>query len=628
MHRLALIGIFVLVVSAIKGQPILRLDSAFRLAEQLPLFQERHPIRPQLSTHQPIQIADWQAVSGVHYGNTTTRGRAFFRCQSTTNRTVWLELTSHFLDTVWVTLVRPDTSLRFRPVAYTDLAAAPSPDWPNLPVRHRYFVLALPLLENQPTTVFIEGCVPPGDYLKFGVRVWEPSQFLSYQQQDTWTWAFFVGIFLMAVFIGLLNFLIDAQRIFLYYAVYISCLTIYSLLNDGWGVMLPPSLHWLDDPYALGHFLNSGLCCFILFSRRFLSLPRLTARQWDNPVWLLVGLAVLIEAVRHRQAVGNGWGLGYRVGIVGVMGYAVLFARYIAQTLRQNAHRPTALFLLSAVGSMLLFYAVNFLLNASGQPSPLPDMLLFRLAFTVELFVITLGWLYRQRFIRHSQLLLERSNRQQAESLQVAQEQLIHAQETERRRLAADLHDDIGTSLLALRGKMPNQPDAEQLLNKIIRDVRTVSHNLLPVELHDLGLPDAVAEVAHRLETASGIRFLFVCSGQRVVLPSSAELILYRAVQELLHNIVKHSRATDATVQLVYHDTYLNITIEDNGRGFTDRTVNNQRGIGLQNVDSRVKSLTGEVAIDTGPAGTTVRIDVPYLLDPNDRHAQNPHTAG
>ncbi|GAA4414614.1 hypothetical protein GCM10023187_44330 [Nibrella viscosa] len=188
----------------------------------------------------------------------------------------------------------------------------------------------------------------------------------------------------------------------------------------------------------------------------------------------------------------------------------------------------------------------------------------------------------------------------------------LEAQEAERRRLATDLHDDIGTSLVALCGQLSANEPARQLLNTIITDVRTVSHNLMPTELHDLGLTDALDEVARRLETASGIRFLFLSAGQPVALSPAAELTLYRLVQELMTNIVRHSGATEATVQFVYHEKHLNITVEDNGKGFDSESTKGGSGIGLKSLSSRVAWLEGQVAIDSGATGTTIRLDIPY----------------
>ena len=191
---------------------------------------------------------------------------------------------------------------------------------------------------------------------------------------------------------------------------------------------------------------------------------------------------------------------------------------------------------------------------------------------------------------------------------------ILNAQETERRRIAQDLHDDIGTSLIALRGKLPaDNVEAQHLINQLITDVRTVSHNLMPDELTTLGLVGALGETSRRLQESSGIRFMFVCAGEVVALTQVAELAVYRAVLELMHNIIRHSQATEAIVQLVYHSDLLNITIEDNGKGFEQKNTGRASGIGLKNVASRTEWLGGSIAIDSSVIGTTIRLDIPYV---------------
>lgn len=217
--------------------------------------------------------------------------------------------------------------------------------------------------------------------------------------------------------------------------------------------------------------------------------------------------------------------------------------------------------------------------------------------------------LYAQR-LRKRQIKAELQLTEQQNQANI---NILNAQETERRRLAQDLHDDIGTSLIALRGKLPpTNPDAHHLLDQIITDVRAVSHNLMPDELATLGLSGAVGEASRRLQESSGIRFLFVSAGEVVPLSQVAELALYRAVLELMHNVVRHSGATEAVVQLVYHADLLNVTVEDNGKGFTNHTVTSDGGIGLKNVASRTEWLGGKLAIDSLAAGTTIRLDIPY----------------
>ncbi len=115
-------------------------------------------------------------------------------------------------------------------------------------------------------------------------------------------------------------------------------------------------------------------------------------------------------------------------------------------------------------------------------------------------------------------------------------------------------------------------------------------------------------------QSGGWIANLYWCIGSIDAVPLSqvAELALYRAVLELMHNVVRHSRATKAVVQLVYHPDLLNVTVEDNGQGFTKKTTASDSGIGLKNVASRTEWLGGKMAIDSSAIGTTIRLDIPY----------------
>jgi two-component system, NarL family, sensor kinase len=90
------------------------------------------------------------------------------------------------------------------------------------------------------------------------------------------------------------------------------------------------------------------------------------------------------------------------------------------------------------------------------------------------------------------------------------------------------------------------------------------------------------------------------------------EINLYRIIQELISNILKHAKASEVSIQLLKKETYLNIVVEDNGIGFDVNQVKNKKGMGLKNIESRVNSLGGEFNIDSGKgAGTTITINIP-----------------
>lgn len=193
------------------------------------------------------------------------------------------------------------------------------------------------------------------------------------------------------------------------------------------------------------------------------------------------------------------------------------------------------------------------------------------------------------------------------------QEQKLQTQETERRRLAQDLHDDLGGTLSAIKGRMSNEAvhlETIHLVEKAIEDLRLVSRNLMPPELANEGLVMAISHTIERLQNASQIEFTYIPFGNQVRLSEEKELNIYRIMAELLNNIVKHSKATKAIIQLVYYQKYLLISLEDNGIGIN--TNENTWGIGLKNINSRVEFMKAKIITDSSIKGTTFIIEVPY----------------
>jgi signal transduction histidine kinase len=133
----------------------------------------------------------------------------------------------------------------------------------------------------------------------------------------------------------------------------------------------------------------------------------------------------------------------------------------------------------------------------------------------------------------------------------------------------------------------------------------------MPLELANEGLVKAITHTITRLQNSSQIEFTYIPFGKATQLSEEKELNIYRIVAELLNNIVKHSKATKAIIQLVYHDNYLLISLEDNGIGIN--TNENTWGIGLKNINSRVEFMKAKIITDSNAKGTTFMIEVSYI---------------
>jgi signal transduction histidine kinase/ligand-binding sensor domain-containing protein len=202
--------------------------------------------------------------------------------------------------------------------------------------------------------------------------------------------------------------------------------------------------------------------------------------------------------------------------------------------------------------------------------------------------------------------------------------QLIESQESERKRIAAELHDSLGQSLLVIKNRALLQamtfsdgPYRSQLntfsdaVSQTLEEVRTISHDLRPPHLDQLGLRTALIAMIERVAISSTARFTYEIGELNGVLPPGDEITLYRIAQESLNNILKHSGATQAAVAVAVQDGLLTLTVRDNGRGITGGGAPRRAGIGLQGIAERTRILGGAHEIHSAPGqGTTITVRV------------------
>jgi len=199
----------------------------------------------------------------------------------------------------------------------------------------------------------------------------------------------------------------------------------------------------------------------------------------------------------------------------------------------------------------------------------------------------------------------------------------LDGEERERQRLARELHDGIGGSLSTVKmwlgtiradnSELRHAADfneALQLLSDTLEEVRETAHNLMPELLFKYGLADAVRIYCSNIQRASQLHIEYQYLGYLDKMEGHFELMVYRIIQELVQNIIKHARASFAVVQLSHHDQTLCVTVEDNGIGMD--TASGTEGIGLQNTRTNVARLGGFFSLRSQPGdGTTVYIELP-----------------
>ncbi|HLP94755.1 MAG TPA: tetratricopeptide repeat protein [Saprospiraceae bacterium] len=236
----------------------------------------------------------------------------------------------------------------------------------------------------------------------------------------------------------------------------------------------------------------------------------------------------------------------------------------------------------------------------------------------------------QQRIRANKKIAEQESALQQQQILQLEQESrlnslkaMIEGQEQERSRIAADLHDGLGGLLTSVKSHfnaLPYPPEQEifgktnRLIDEACGEVRRISHNMMPRALSVSGLSGALEDLCEDL-TKQGLSCqLELLNLDNYPLAPTLELTLYRILQELSTNVIKHAQATHLLMQLIRDNQQLTVILEDDGCGFDVSKALLQKGLGLSSIQSRVQYLHGTIEWDSVPQqGTQVTIQVPIM---------------
>jgi two-component system, NarL family, sensor kinase len=246
--------------------------------------------------------------------------------------------------------------------------------------------------------------------------------------------------------------------------------------------------------------------------------------------------------------------------------------------------------------------------------------------------LLVLGSLLAYSQYKRSRLKKEK---QHQEEIFMQQEQaaksVIAAEENERKRIASELHDGVGQMMSAARMNLSafentlqfSGTEQQSAFDKIIglvddsaKEVRNVSHNLMPFSVQQKGLVAAVTEFTGKINREVIEIGLYTEDTNGEPADPATATILYRVIQECVNNVLKHAHATRMDISMACEENNFAVTIEDNGHGFDTAALNGTAGLGLENIKSRVAYLRGTVEFDSAPGrGTVVVIHIPLYKE-------------
>lgn len=424
-------------------------------------------------------------------------------------------------------------------------------------------------------------------------------------------WFFMFGLIALAAFIGVMFFVFTRNIVHLLYGLFM----IVNVLNLAASRSIIGSLMpWFQfTDYDARAILNGFL---MVVTSAYFSV--LVPKKYSNRFVLkglqsivVVGSVILMLAIVLPQTVRLYHILIFVFKPIFFVSFFLPVVHFVFAI--RNGHGLSKFFLFGYSGAVIssLYHILQTLGIIDFWVGSYWD---WEMSMFLELIVFSIAFAYEYHMNSKNRIeLAEQINKERSSYL----EKYYLLQEEERKRIATDLHDGVIQQLVSLNFSIDaipseNKEDMLEILEDATSQLRDLSHTLMPKSLVKLGLERAVGGLLTTAYQHTSITCNYEHFGIENRLPQAVELNLYRIIQELINNVIKHSRATAVEVQLYQLQEDLHLIFEDNGDGFD--TSKSQNGIGLQSIRSRVEITGGSIYIEIKPTGGMLTvIKVPLL---------------
>jgi len=250
--------------------------------------------------------------------------------------------------------------------------------------------------------------------------------------------------------------------------------------------------------------------------------------------------------------------------------------------------------------------------------------------FTAIGVIVLLLWIaiyFRMRIVKNRIISTQRIQQLEDEKRILAAQSVIVGQEEERKRIAQELHDGIGVLLstasihfssLSLDDDPKKITEvftkATKMLNEAGKEVRKVSHNMMPGVLSKFGLKEAIEDLFETIEETGAIHTEVSMKCKKERLPENLEIMIYRIVQEMINNTIKHAEASTIKCKMTRTESDIAIHFADDGKGFNSEALPKDKSLGIFGIRSRVDFLGGKVDLKSEIGkGTTYKILIPLI---------------
>ncbi len=487
-------------------------------------------------------------------------------------------------------------------------------------------VFPIKIKSGQTITVLLNINISNGSNPFFGPELSNANTFKAKEQKFYINNGIIAGIMLTAFLLNLFLGVSLKEKLHFLYAAYILCVLYEILLTQGLDRQF-----FYSGVAGINNLVRYIVPCAGLVMLAYIMQLFLNQKRSNSRIKILVDIAnitcITLTCVYmglYSFSMANNTVTNYyqtSLAVIAIVQMLLVFVSAIEKAFQGN---KLAWFYIAAI--LCIFagiseYGLIFLGVTAAESSITKHPNDMQIGLVVETMVVFLGIVYRYNlFKKEKEILLTEINTHQAKMLN----SIVAAQEEERKRIAEDLHDDVGATLSALAMHISNKPqDFENtnsvdkycsqglfLSNKAVADIRTIAHNLLPKDFTTMGLFQVLEKRIEELNSLRKIDFSIIIEGSEKRLPEVVSITVYRVINELLTNILKHSMASEAAIQLLVEEKNIQIMAEDDGVGY-NLQVTGHGGMGLKNITGRVGFLKGHINTDSSQSGTTTVINIP-----------------
>ena len=529
--------------------------------------------------------------------------------QGRATQQVVMEVYSSKLDAIECFLFSQQKLIRSTPVY-----SWKTPVW-NRDLPYRAFTYKLEMMPNERQTILLR-VVKKNGVLSIPIRLHEQKHFTASVQREYFMHGLTQGVMLLAFGLGIALFLLSKQWLYFFYAGHIV----------GIAVLLLAENHYLNQylldyskliagpsAWAIGAMIS--IVCHTCFSWLFLKTG-----IFNRTIWALLGWGIIAIAGTVLGWLSVGFPLTDALAQF-VLLFCLSYILIAFTLLLRSVYRRTpGAYLYMAAISPFWILALLTVLNILGN---IPwfwfvkEIIDYGPVLEVAILCVGLAYTFQrdQREKLKGQLIISRLN----EEVRSAH---TDGQGAERKRIAYDLHDNLGGMVSAIRLTIEamdastfSQKEHEVyqhvlgMTRQAYNEIRLLSHNLQPDELEKFGLAQALQRLMAKLNNSQSIQFsLSMPPADR--LAKDLEFNLYSICMELANNIIKHSQATEASFEFILRNGQMQVLVSDNGQGFIHN--NTSDGMGMRTVQERTEQMGGTLNIHSRPGeGTLFEFSIP-----------------